>query len=79
AAGNEQFNQLSYPAGIPGVISVGAVDATGAQAWFSNSGPGLSVVAPGVGIVSAYSQGKIVIGSGTSQSAAITSGVAAYL
>lgn len=79
AAGNEQHSQLSYPAGIPGVVSVGAIDATGAQAWFSNSGTGLSVVAPGVGIVSAYSDGKIVIGSGTSQAAAITSGVAAYL
>jgi len=78
AAGNEQANALSYPAGIPGVISVGAVDANGTQAWFSNSGQGLSFVAPGVGIVSAYVDGKLVIGSGTSQAAAIASGVAAY-
>lgn len=79
AAGNEQQNMLSYPAGIPGVISVAAVDAAGRQAWFSNSGQGLSVAAPGVGIISAYTDQRIVIGSGTSQSAALTSGAVAYL
>lgn len=79
AAGNEQANMLSYPAALPGVVSVGAVDASGKQAWFSNSGQGLSLVAPGVGIVSAYTGNKLVIGSGTSQATAIVSGVAAYL
>lgn len=79
AAGNDGMNGLSYPAGIPGVVSVGAVDASGKQAWFSNSGSGLSLVAPGVGIVSAYANGQLVIGSGTSQAAAIASGTAAYL
>jgi thermitase len=79
AAGNEQLNALSMPAGIPGVLSVGAVDANGVQAYFSNSGEGLVLVAPGVGIVSAYADGKLVIGSGTSQATAITSGVVAYL
>jgi thermitase len=79
AAGNEQQTRLAYPAGYLGVISVGAVDATGAQAYFSNSGPNLTVAAPGVGILSAYSEGRIVIGSGTSQAAAITSGVVATL
>ncbi len=77
AAGNEQMNALSLPAGYPGVISVAAVDASGAQASFSNSGSGLTLAAPGVGIVSAYSDGRLVIGSGTSQSTALVSGVAA--
>ncbi len=79
AAGNEQQTSLSMPAGIPGVLSVGAVDANGTQAYFSNSGAGLTLVAPGVGIVSGYADGKFVIGSGTSQATAITSGVVAYL
>jgi len=79
AAGNEQQNSLSMPAGLPGVLSVGAVDASGKQAWFSNSGTGLTLVAPGVGIVSGYANDKVVIGSGTSQATAITSGVVAYL
>ena len=79
AAGNEQQTSLSMPAGIPGVLSVGAVDANGTQAYFSNSGAGLTLVAPGVGIVSGYTDDKLVIGSGTSQATAITSGAVAYL
>lgn len=79
AAGNEQQTALSMPAGLPGVLSVGAVDASGKQAWFSNSGAGLTLVAPGVGIVSGYTDNKVVIGSGTSQATAITSGAVAYL
>ena len=79
AAGNEQQTSLSWPAGIAGVLSVGAVDANGTQAYFSNSGAGLTLVAPGVGIVSGYTDSKLVIGSGTSQATAITSGVVASL
>ncbi|MBN8421534.1 MAG: S8 family serine peptidase [Verrucomicrobia bacterium] len=79
AAGNEQQTALSMPAGISGVLSVGAVDANGTQAYFSNSGAGLTLVAPGVGIVSGYADNRFVIGSGTSQATAITSGVVAYL
>jgi thermitase len=79
AAGNEQQTALCLPAGLDGVLSVGAVDASGTQAWFSNSGEGLTLVAPGVGIVSGYSDGELVIGSGTSQATAITSGVVAQL
>jgi len=79
AAGNEQQTALSMPAGISGVLSVGAVDANGTQAYFSNSGAGLTLVAPGVGVVSGYADNRLVIGSGTSQATAITSGVVAYL
>lgn len=79
AAGNEQQTSLSLPAGLSGVLSVGAVDAGGTQAWFSNSGQGLTLVAPGVGIVSGYTDSKLVIGSGTSQATALTSGVVASL
>lgn len=52
---------------------IGAVDADGTPAWFTNSGGGLTLVAPGADIVSGYSDGRLVIGSGTSQAAAITS------
>ena len=78
AAGNEQLTQLAYPAAYPGVISVGAVDANQKQAYFSNSGSP-TLAAPGVGILSAYTDGKIVVGSGTSQATAITTGVVATL
>jgi thermitase len=79
AAGNEQLTQLAYPAAYPGVLSVGAVDANKKQAYFSNSGKGLVIAAPGVGILSAYPDGQVVLGSGTSQATAITSGAVATL
>ncbi|MCX7826956.1 MAG: S8 family serine peptidase [Verrucomicrobiae bacterium] len=78
AAGNDQTaNQLAFPAAISSVISVGGVDAHYQQAYFSNSGAGLDVTAPAVGILSAYGANSIVLGDGTSQAAAIASGVLA--
>lgn len=78
AAGNDSLgNQLSFPASIPSVIAVGGVDANFVQAYFSNSGVGLDVVAPAVGIQSAYGKSSIIIGDGTSQATAIVSGVLA--
>jgi hypothetical protein len=79
AAGNEQMDQLAIPAALPGVIAVGAVDASGTQAYFSNAGDNLAFLAPGVGIISGYSDGRIVIGRGTSQATAITTGIIAKL
>ncbi|TAN35554.1 MAG: hypothetical protein EPN23_11025 [Verrucomicrobia bacterium] len=78
AAGNDATgNQLSFPASVASVISVGGVDANFAQAYFSNSGTGLDIVAPAVGIQSAYGKAYIVVGDGTSQAAAIVSGALA--
>ncbi len=74
AAGNDQLTRLAYPAAYPGVIAVGAVDRNNEQAWFSNSGENLTLAAPGVGVYSAYLDDKLAIGSGSSQSAALTSG-----
>ena len=79
AAGNDQTaDQLAFPAAIDSVVSVGGVDANFQQAYFANSGQGLDVTAPAVGIQSAYGPDSIVVGDGTSQAAAIASGVAAY-
>lgn len=78
SAGNDATsNLLAYPAAIASVVSVGGVDAKLQQAYFSNSGQGLDVTAPGVGIQSAYGKDSIVEGDGTSQAAAIASGVLA--
>ncbi|MFA5205438.1 MAG: S8 family serine peptidase [Lentisphaeria bacterium] len=78
SAGNDQTaNQLVFPAAISTVVSVGGVDADLQQAYFSNSGSGLTVTAPAVGIASAYGADLLVVGDGTSQAAAITSGVLA--
>jgi serine protease len=50
AAGNES-GAVGYPARIAGVLGVGAVDSTLARASFSNTGTGLDIMAPGVGIL----------------------------
>ena len=45
---------LSFPAGYPMVVSVGAIDSTQKVATFSQRGPGLKVVAPGVAVLSTF-------------------------
>ncbi len=47
AAGNSSRPTIDFPAALPNVIAVGAVDARKNKAFYSNFGPGLSVVAPG--------------------------------
>ena len=53
AAGNESVNTPRYPAAYPSVIAVGALDAASSHSTFSNTGPHLSVSAPGENIPSA--------------------------
>lgn len=57
ASGNDGTNKVSYPAALPSVIAVGAVDNTSKKADFSQYGPELAVVAPGVDVVSSVPQG----------------------
>jgi thermitase len=52
AAGNQGVATPSYPAGLPGVIAVGATDSVDELASFSNFGPWVTVTAPGVQILS---------------------------
>jgi serine protease len=47
AAGNDGREGVEFPAALPGVIAVGAVDRRKAQAVYSNFGAALDVVAPG--------------------------------
>jgi serine protease len=49
AAGNDETNQVAYPARAPGVISVGATTRDRCLADYSNGGSGLDIVAPGGG------------------------------
>jgi serine protease len=49
AAGNDDASQIAFPARIAGVVSVGATTRDGCQASYTNSGPGLDLVAPGGG------------------------------
>lgn len=58
ASGNDGIPQVSYPAALPTVIAVGAVNADLLKANFSQWGPELAVVAPGVDVVSSVPQGS---------------------
>ncbi len=53
AAGNESTSDPRYPAAYPSVIAVGALNADKTVADFSNTGPHLSLSAPGVNVPSA--------------------------
>jgi subtilisin family serine protease len=54
AMGNEfnEGNPIEFPGAYPGVIAVGAIGRTRRRASFSNTGAHISLVAPGIGIVS---------------------------
>jgi subtilisin family serine protease len=56
ASGNSYSGSegLAYPAGYPTVVSVGAVDSTNKIASFSQRGPDLKIVAPGLSVLSTY-------------------------
>lgn len=69
ASGNDGTPRVSYPAAFPTVIAVGAVDSTSTRAPFSQYGPELDVVAPGVAVISA-----VPVGSGRETKISVSSG-----
>jgi subtilisin len=91
AAGNNGQARLGsnilYPARYDGVIAVGATDQNNVRASFSNTGPELDIVAPGVNILSDYIDTNpndgpnkdVVYMSGTSMATPHVAGVAALV
>ncbi len=86
ATGNNGGGTISYPASIPVVNAVGAVDRNGNRASFSQHGPGTDFTAPGVDIdttdrqgAAGYVSGDYVTASGTSEASPYAAGVAALV
>jgi serine protease len=59
ASGNNGFDMI-YPAALPDIVSVGAVDNDKIVADFSSPGPTLNVVAPGVLVLSTLPTGSVL-------------------
>ncbi len=77
AVGNDGVDGVLYPASSPRVVAVGAVDNDRRKASFSNCGPEVDLVAPGVGVVVLAPNNALAQASGTSFAAPMVSGVVA--
>ena len=79
ASGNSGGTRPMYPAAYPQVIAVGATDLSDRMTSFSQHGPWLDLVAPGVTIASTLPGDRYAIGDGTSFSSPLVAGSAALL
>ena len=70
---------VSFPAEYPGVIGVGAVTITGAQASFSSGNLSVQIAAPGKGVPAQGRNGLYYTVDGTSPACALVAGVAALI
>ena len=65
AAGNSGTKKLDYPAVYPETIAVGAIDRSNMRATWSQTGPNLDFMAPGVDILSTVPTNQYMLMSGT--------------
>src|SRR5262249_25449116 len=86
AAGNDATNSIAYPASLPRVNAVAALNEGGGPASFSNHGTGLAFSAPGQDIyttdrtgAAGYTNSDYVYAYGTSLASPYAAGVAALV
>jgi type VII secretion-associated serine protease mycosin len=79
ALDGDGFAPYSYPASYPGVIAVAATEPGHARAAFSNRNYSVVLSAPGAGLPVAGPGGQYFVSSGTSDSSALVSGIAALI
>lgn len=77
AASGNSAGPVGYPAQYPETIAVGASDKDDKTAWFSNRGPEVDFIAPGVDVVSLKRGGGLDSNSGTSMATPHVAGLAA--
>lgn len=77
ASGNSRSEVPEFPARLPGVISVGAIDDRDVLAPFTSKGA--RIYAPGVQVHSTYLDGGYVLMDGTSQACPFVAGFVALL
>ena len=79
AAGNFSSSNITYPASIPVVNAISALNRTGLKASFSNYGNGLDFSAPGQDIYTTARGSSYTFVSGTSFASPYSAGVAALI
>ncbi len=78
-AGNNNNEELFYPAMYPYAMSVGSTNDQDFKSDFSNYGVGLDVFAPGDMVLSTWSNGEYLSTGGTSMASPIAAGCATLL
>lgn len=79
ASGDETQSSVDFPAAYPGVVAVGAIDQTKAIWSSSNTGPQVTLVAPGVSVPTEDNFGDAATTDGTSASTAYVSATVALI